>query len=130
MIKNLVPKEITLQLIEIGFNEDCYAAVYANGNILIHETPVKNSESKRGACIFLPMYSDVIDWLYKQYGYWIVIEDFNHPDLATVNRDGFMYYITEYTSCVVGIEEMGLFRSYTDVLQSAIIKIIELIKEQ
>lgn len=133
-----VTYEIAIKLKELGFNEKCLA-------YWINENP-KNSE---GRCLvyykkpydderitsskileycYAPLYQQVIDWLYKEYGLWITIEDYTHSEPTDKLPNGFTFYITEYGCCVFGKDKSGHTYPPQKTSQLAIEKCLKLIE--
>jgi len=142
MNKQFASYEISKELKELGFNEECFNIYYKTSKNLakINSKLHKNIYSKTKSCsgITAPLWQQVIDYLREKYGFHIYVSIIDrgwsniinkhieeNPELKhTINDFKYSFNIIDNNDN----SYFGHYPNYEKSLEKAILKAIELIK--
>ncbi len=115
-----LPYELAVIAKEKGYDEECFASYREDGSIQFDDP---EGFGKWAA----PIYQQIIDWLYEEYGIWICIQNYIHGEPTDKLPLGFTFYIDIYGCCEVGESENGYFKTQYDALNKGIEEAFKLI---
>ena len=130
MKEQFVTYEIALELKYLGFNEKCFGSyetkdIIKEGYLLHYPFDGKLFSNQ----ILAPLWQQVEEWFREKYSICIVYEDDNNVDNAFHKRcDGYTFYVTEHSFCVIGKSANGCHKDYNKMREIAVLKVIDFIK--
>lgn len=113
MEKYFVTKNISLKLKDFGFNENCIAHFNIGGELVIHGNQIPFNDNSLSA----PMYEQVIDWLFNNYG--VTIRTINGAETSIlpyysvfIHGNDKIYRISQPTYCKTLKKDGSYFNSH------------------